>query len=56
MTDKINKKRRKSKRKQKNKKGQNTPLEQNIPFKWEYAWESITERGSKFLRNMPEYD
>lgn len=50
MADKRNNKRRKNKRKQKNNQ------EQNVPFKWEYAWESLTERGSKFRRNMPDYD
>lgn len=48
---------RKRHRKRKNKKQkQQTPTNNGVDFKWEYAFESITERGTKFRRNYPEYD
>lgn len=46
---------RKRNRKRKNKNKQNAPKDSNA-FVWEYAFESITERGTKFRRNYPEYD
>lgn len=47
----------KRKRRRKNKKQkQQTPANNGVDFKWEYAFESITERGTKFRRNYPDYD
>lgn len=48
-----NKRRRQRRRKNKNK--QNAVKDGNA-FVWEYAHESLTERGTKFKRNYPEYD
>ena len=45
----THKNKRRRKRKNKNKR-----IEYNNAFVFEYAFESITERGSKFKRNMPE--
>lgn len=50
-----NKRRRQRRRKNKQQK-QQTPTNNGVDFKWEYAHESITERGTKFKRNYPEYD
>ena len=47
------KKRRKKHRKRTKKKER--PVENGL-FVWEYAFESLTERGSAFRRNYPEYD
>lgn len=30
--------------------------ETSPPFRWEYAFESLTEVGSVFRRNPPEYE
>lgn len=50
------KKRKRKRRNKKQKQNQQAPVNNGIPFKWEYAFESLTERGSKFRRNYPEYD
>jgi len=55
--DKTEYKKRKRHRKRKNKKQkQQAPVNNGLDFKWEYAFESLTERGSKFRRIYPDYD
>lgn len=49
--------RRKRQRKRKNKQQkQQTPTNNGVDFKWEHAFESLTEVGSVFRRNPPEYE
>lgn len=55
-TTEYKKRKRKRRRKSKNKQNQQAPVNNGIPFKWEYAFESLTERGSKFRKNPPEYE
>lgn len=50
-------KKRKRHRKRNNKKQkQQTPTNNGVDFKWEYAFESLTERDTRFKKNHPEYD
>lgn len=51
----TNKRKRHRKRKNKQQK-QQTPTNNGADFKWEHAFESLTERGSNFRRNLPDYD